>query len=145
MKISIRLIQKKVKVIGHFVKNIFGSFVVGRKQIAADRRVNSVLKWLKMFGYMGRRMTVYLQQVKGSRGSFVLVLARRDGRARESLNRKGARERRQSTEWEVMWDLELRWRREPWTEGRTPSASSGGRVGTDVATLGWMLGSCGHF
>lgn len=44
MKISIRLIQKKVKVIGHFVKNIFGSFVVGRKQTAADRRVNSVLK-----------------------------------------------------------------------------------------------------
>lgn len=55
-----------------------------------------------MFGYMGRRMTVYLQQVKGSRGSFVLVLARRDGRARESLNRKDARERRQSTEREVM-------------------------------------------
>lgn len=44
---------------------------------------------------------MYLQQVKGSRGNFVLVLARRDGRARESLNRKDARERRQSTEWEV--------------------------------------------
>lgn len=47
-------------------------------------------------------MTVYLQQVKGSRGSFVLVLARRDGRARECLNRKDARERRQSTEWEAV-------------------------------------------
>lgn len=94
---------------------------------------------------MGRRMTVYLQQVKGSRGSFVLVLAGRDGRARESLNRKDARERRQSMEWEVVWDLEITWRREPWTEGRTPSAGSGGTVGTDVAALGWMLGSCGRF
>lgn len=53
---------------------------------------------------------MYLQQVKGSRGSFVLVLAGRDGRGRESLNRKDARERRQSVEWEVVWDLEIRWR-----------------------------------
>lgn len=33
---------KKVKVIGHFVKNALGGLVVGRKQIAVDWRVNSV-------------------------------------------------------------------------------------------------------
>lgn len=64
MKISVRLIQKKGKGIGHLV-NTFGSFVVGRKQIAVDQRVNSVLKWLKMFGCVGGEWQCICSKSKG--------------------------------------------------------------------------------
>lgn len=41
--------------------------------------------------------------------------------SQESLwTKKTAGERRESIEWEVAWDLEIRWRRETWTKGRTP-------------------------
>lgn len=87
---------------------------------------------------------MFLKQVQGSRESFVFVLSGRDRRAKRISGQRRMLERRQATEWGVTWDLEVRWRREPWTKVRTPLLP-GGRAGMDAARLSLMLGSCGHF